>query len=182
MRGDGSLGYWFRKTSHSYTWHRKYDDESSTKECIEVSLGEEGCEHRSLETRHYSSCNHGGCESCGKRSQHNIQYTSINCGGCERRSNLTSQFSLVIAEDTLIQVDLGLIPATIPTITKMNVHQTSHYYSHNQGECITYIHLLWFIFSTTHTRKGHESKIRLSGRIYHSFYHQQNLKADVQKV
>ena len=27
----------------------------------------------------------------------------------------------------------------------------------------------WFIFSTTHTGKGNESQIRLSGRIYYSF-------------
>ena len=32
--------------------------------------------------------------------------------------------------------------------------QTSQYSSHNQGELITYI---YSIFSTTHTRKGHES-------------------------
>ena len=41
----------------------------------------------------------------------------------------------------------------------------SQYTSHS----FSYIHLFWYIFSTTNTGKGHESQIYLSGRIDYSF-------------
>ena len=44
MSGDGIIGYWSRKTVNS-PFHCCNDDyESSEKEIIEVSLGEESCE------------------------------------------------------------------------------------------------------------------------------------------
>ena len=41
---------------------------------------------------------------------------------------------------------------------------------------ITYIHLLWFIFSKTHTGTGHEYKIFLFGRIDYSLVPYKNSK------
>ena len=54
MRGDGSLGYWSCKTSHSSSCRRNDNDEICEEEGIEASSGEECRGHRSLETSHSS--------------------------------------------------------------------------------------------------------------------------------
>ena len=61
MGGDGSLGYWSRKTSHFPSRFCNDDDESSEEEGLGVSLGEESHGYVSLETSHPSTINHRGC-------------------------------------------------------------------------------------------------------------------------
>ena len=101
MSGDGSLGYWSHKTIHSSSRHLNDDDEIYEEECIEVYLVDEicgnrslgtihsypsscgGCGHRSFETSHSSSSNHGEYHSSdigrgGYRLQDTSQYSSIN--------------------------------------------------------------------------------------------------------
>ena len=57
IRGNGSLGNWSRKTSHSYSRRHNDDDKSSGEEGLEVSLGEESCGLGTLDTRHTFSSN-----------------------------------------------------------------------------------------------------------------------------
>ena len=78
MSGDGSLGYWYHETSHYYSHLRNNDDEITKEEGPEVSLVDEILGHRSLETSHSSSSNHGGR---GHRYFDTSHSSSCNIGG-----------------------------------------------------------------------------------------------------
>ena len=115
LRGNGSLGYWYRKTSNSSSYRHNDDDKGSQVEILEVSLGEESRGHRSLDNSHFYSSKSGCCERRGHRSQGTRNSTSSNrgCRGC--RSIITTTLPLLIVEDMLIEVDLGIKrPGTIP--------------------------------------------------------------------
>ena len=47
---------------------------------------------------------------------------------------------------------------------------------------VTYIHLFWFIFSTTHTVKVNYSQILLPGKIDYNLYHPKYLKINSQNI
>ena len=54
MWADRSLGYRYHKTIHSSSRHLNCHDESPEEEVMGVSLGEEICGHRSIDTSHSS--------------------------------------------------------------------------------------------------------------------------------
>ena len=89
VRGNGSLGYCSRKTSHYYYGHCNNDDESYEEEVIDVSSGEESHGHRSLDTSHSSSSNHICCEISEHRYQETNQTSSSNHRCCGHRSSMT---------------------------------------------------------------------------------------------
>ena len=60
ISGDGSLGYWSRKTSHYSFRHHNDDDEVFEEEVPEVYLGEYSRGHRYQDNSQSSSSNHGG--------------------------------------------------------------------------------------------------------------------------
>ena len=129
MNGDGSLGYWSHET-RNYSSHCCNDnDEISEEEGLEVCLGDERCGHRSLETSHSSSINRGGR---GNRSFHirpsssrnHRRYHSSDFGRGVYRSQDTSHYSYSIGKKYLMlkgEVYIGLIQATIPTITQVTM-------------------------------------------------------------
>ena len=58
MRGDGSLGYLSRETSH-YSSHHHNNDGISDDESLAVPVDDGICGHMSLDTSHSSSRNRG---------------------------------------------------------------------------------------------------------------------------
>ena len=92
-RGDGSLGSWSRKTSHSSSQRRINDDKSPEEEVLEVNFGEERSGHRPLEKIQCSSRNLGCHDSPVHRSQESSHFKSRNCGSRGRRSSMTTHSS-----------------------------------------------------------------------------------------
>ena len=103
MNVDLSLGYWSHKTSHSSSQPHNVDNEFYEEEGLEVSLGEESCGHRLLETSHSSSSHYVGC---GCKNFLIIHSPSHNCGGYVGRggswwqdTSLSSNCKRVIRDD-----------------------------------------------------------------------------------
>ena len=88
IRGNGIIVSWYRKTINYSPCFRNDNNESSEEEILEVSLGEESCGHKSLETRQCYLRNCGGREICGHRYKYISHSTSINSRGREHRSSV----------------------------------------------------------------------------------------------
>ena len=88
VRGNVSLGYWSRKTSHSSSRRCNDDENISEEEFIEVFWREESCGHGSQETRHSTSSNIG---VCGRMLSMTIHSTSSNHRGYFDTSGSSSQ-------------------------------------------------------------------------------------------
>ena len=145
MRGNGSIGSWYRNTIYSSYQCRNDDEKSSEEEVLKLSLGEESRTHGSLKTSHCSSRNIGSCEICGHRSQDTRQSTSSNLGGCGRRSSMTLHYSSSNrggyvdrggsrSRDTSHSFYSNLLTRVDAEGTGGYRSLSSYYYLHNQGE------------------------------------------------
>ena len=119
MWGYKIIGYWYCNTSYSSARCHNAGDESSEEKGMEVSLGEEICGHRYIDTRQSSSINRGGHKSSGHTSQYNRHSISSNCGGCGCRSSLTRH--------SYYHNHGGYVD-----ISRSRSQETSHFYYHNK--------------------------------------------------
>ena len=136
MRGDGSLGYLSRETSH-YSSHHHNNDGISDDESLAVPVDDGICGHRSLDTSHSSSRNRGFYHSSDdvrgwSRSQDNRNYFHRNRkvyhfgvdGRGGNRSQETSHYSSCSMEETVggdRRGGYGPSPSTITPITQVTM-------------------------------------------------------------